>query len=255
MHGLKTDESCTLIRFWEFPMKHKHGKHSVIESVCSSAVPYISAYLVNICCSYCSHSLHISDYQRIWHGDDDSDSINPEQNENIEEDSQSKHQTEAWHQGDNLELQQGVWFCKFWQQIERGAGPHDGDYAWLRSLWICHELASGPWQKYRQKCDTGQNKKRSAVADVRKAIFYLAGKILCPHWKLFLQFLKKGWFHDKNLHQDPTPGHLWHPPWNGKGPENPENQDPDGEINVQKIRGGWGRASTVSCEYFSIEEE
>ena len=38
MLGLKTDESCTLIRFWEFPMKHKHGKHSVIESVCSSAM-------------------------------------------------------------------------------------------------------------------------------------------------------------------------------------------------------------------------
>ena len=36
------------------------------------------------------------------------------QDENIEEDSQPKHQTEAWHQGDNLELQQGVWFCEFW---------------------------------------------------------------------------------------------------------------------------------------------
>ena len=101
---------------------------------------------VSLFCSYCRHSLHISYYQRVWHGDHDGDTIDPEQDEDIEADAESKHQTEAWHQGDNLELQQGVWFCEFWQQIERWARTHDGDYARLRSLWICHEcLGPGAW--------------------------------------------------------------------------------------------------------------
>ena len=46
---------------------------------------------------YCSHSLHISSVtiKGFDHGDHDSDTIDSEQDEDIEADSQSKHQTEA----------------------------------------------------------------------------------------------------------------------------------------------------------------